>query len=319
MIDQYLNHTIKRLRVMPTQVSIVAGWIVCASSRRPKVVEWGNDKTTSRHLRWTLAVGTVCLALLTGWSLPGVAHGRTASVSAVGFVACHAAGRRLRARGGNTRPYTIVSAGHVVAEHRIARGVRDQLDQTSTKTNGLIACVGTRQIDRGQFIHWLEVQRAITRSSASSDNGDVRNEVMGFLITRLWLEGEAHHLGIAVSTMAVHRAFSRLRQQQDPTPQQFRVLLRNTHQTRRDLLLRTRLQVLSERIRHRVIRCAEGAESAGRCPRLTHKKSSNRHSWAHPMDRFARFYDARWRSRTYCLANYSVAFCGHNLARRQYR
>lgn len=168
-------------------------------------------------------------------------------------------------------------------------------DPEATQTT--IACVGTRQISEATFQHW----RAVAMASESHHGKEPRPnehklvaEVMGFLISAMWVQGEARDLHVHVSTQAVRNQFNRIRKEQFPRRRAFRRFLRQTKQTVADLLLRVELNILSQRIQRR-------ATSRRRGPRGV----------AHAMSEFVKRFRVKWTNLTYCTPQYAVQDCGH--------
>jgi hypothetical protein len=161
----------------------------------------------------------------------------------------------------------------------------------------VVACVGPQAITGATFKHWLEVQRASQgpgKGSPESREHAAIVQVMDFLISVYWVLGEAKDLHVHVSASRVHHTFDRLRHQQFPRTRDFRRFLRRTKETVADLLLRTELQLLSERIQRRVTAGDHGARARQRA--LTH---------------YVINFRRKWKAQTYCASHYAVPDCGH--------
>jgi hypothetical protein len=108
----------------------------------------------------------------------------------------------------------------------------------------VVACVGARSITGATFSHWADVVRRSGGKHLPSA-AEVKNEVMGFLVSSDWVLGEAADLNIDVSEAKVRHTFNRIRDEQFPKRREFKVFLRKSGQTVADLLFRVRLNLLS--------------------------------------------------------------------------
>jgi hypothetical protein len=118
---------------------------------------------------------------------------------------------------------------------------------------------------------------------------------MDFLLSAAWTTGEARERGIRISDRAVRRRFTRQKHAAFRTQEAFRRFLRESGETVSDVEYRVRLDMLSERIR----KDAEGTGTA----------RSRRHALAV----FIRRFPAKWKRRTSCRPEYTVAECGSAL------
>jgi foldase protein PrsA len=77
-------------------------------------------------------------------------------------------------------------------------------------------------------------------------------EVMGFLISSQWILGEASSLGVKLSDAEVKKQFQKIRTQQFPSAAEFEKFLTSSGQTVSDLLLRVKLNMLSQKIQAKI-------------------------------------------------------------------
>jgi parvulin-like peptidyl-prolyl isomerase len=89
----------------------------------------------------------------------------------------------------------------------------------------------------------------------------LKNEVLGFLIQASWLAGEAKEQGVKVSDSEVQKQFDTLKKQQFPKEENFQKFLASTGQTVSDLLLRVKLNMLSQKIEQKVTKKAKSPVS----------------------------------------------------------
>jgi hypothetical protein len=170
-----------------------------------------------------------------------------------------------------------------------AAGVQPAPEQT-------LACVGSVAITGGTYSHWLAIAaKALTPTKGHAPPATVLlDEVMPFLISSDWVQGEAADMGISVTPAEVKKNFDRIRATQFHKPREFRAFLRKSGQTVEDLLYRVELNMLSERIQKRVVAGHHGSASQERA-----------------LSQFVKAFKAKWEPQTYCASEYDVKDCGH--------
>jgi foldase protein PrsA len=80
----------------------------------------------------------------------------------------------------------------------------------------------------------------------------LKQQVLGFLISANWVLGEASDQGLSVSNTEVEKKFNELKTQQFPKEAAFQKFLTSTGQTVSDLLLRVKLNLLSQKIQQKI-------------------------------------------------------------------
>jgi foldase protein PrsA len=80
----------------------------------------------------------------------------------------------------------------------------------------------------------------------------LKQEVLGFLISSSWVAGEAKSLGVKVSDKEVKKQFEKIKNQQFPKAAEFEKFLKSSGQTVSDLLLRVKLNMLSQKIQQKI-------------------------------------------------------------------
>jgi hypothetical protein len=159
----------------------------------------------------------------------------------------------------------------------------------------IAACVGSAQITQASLEHWIAIAQAAPSSPHAAPGAhEILEEVMGFLISADWIIGEARDLKVHVSPAKVRRELDRVRTLQFPRRGEFRAFLRQTKQTVADLLLRTELELLSQRIQRYVVAGQRGTRARERA-----------------LKRYVERFRTKWLSQTYCAPQYAVAVCGH--------
>jgi len=136
-----------------------------------------------------------------------------------------------------------------------------------------VALVGDRPLTRATFDHWFRIA-AISLDSQTLGPSDVphrygacpsrhghrcrvnaralRDQSMQYLIGAYWIEGESALQGVSATDAEVAAEFDRLRRQSFPRVREFRRFLRENGFTVEDLRYRSRVQLLSERLRAHV-------------------------------------------------------------------
>jgi hypothetical protein len=162
----------------------------------------------------------------------------------------------------------------------------------------ILVCIGPTPIIGATYSHWLAIAEKdaepLPKGSRRPSAGEMRNEVLDYLISSYWVIEEAARLNVHVSEVEAKRSFDRIRAQQFPKRREFTAFLRQSGQTVADLLFRVKLNLLSTRIQRRVLAGHHGAQQQQRALLL-----------------FVRGFKARWKSVTYCEPQYVVADCGH--------
>jgi foldase protein PrsA len=82
----------------------------------------------------------------------------------------------------------------------------------------------------------------------------LRDQVMQFLITSQWFQGEAADQGITVSQQQVNKQLDQTKRQRFPTPQAYNNFLKTSGYTTDDILFRLRLGLLQNKLRDRIVK-----------------------------------------------------------------
>lgn len=96
--------------------------------------------------------------------------------------------------------------------------------------------------------HWMKVAAAADPASAHKERL-LRSEAAGFLISADWLLDEASSLGVSVSDAEVKSVFNKAH----PKSGELQKYLSGSHQTVSDALLRTKLELLTAKIKQKVL------------------------------------------------------------------
>jgi foldase protein PrsA len=117
-------------------------------------------------------------------------------------------------------------------------------------------------ISQTDFDHWLTVvasqpqpgqkKKPEPPKPGSRQYDAVKQQVMQFLVSAKWIEGEAKERGVSASPAEVDRQFEETKDQSFPNEKAYQRFLKTSGQTEEDLKFRVRLDVLSNKIRTQV-------------------------------------------------------------------
>jgi foldase protein PrsA len=92
------------------------------------------------------------------------------------------------------------------------------------------------------------------KKQCQTQYNSLRDQVVGLLVSYKWIEGEAKQQGVKVTDAEVKKSFDTQKKQNFPKEADFQKFLKQYGQTQNDILLRVRLDLLSQRIRDKVIK-----------------------------------------------------------------
>jgi len=90
------------------------------------------------------------------------------------------------------------------------------------------------------------------KSQCEQQYKTLRTEVLGFLLSSNWVLGEGSSLGVKVSDKEVKKQFTKIKEQQFPKAEEFEKFLATSGQTVSDLLLRVKLNLVSQKIQQKI-------------------------------------------------------------------
>jgi hypothetical protein len=105
---------------------------------------------------------------------------------------------------------------------------------------------------------------AVLRSRCRADYSGLRAQALRYLIDSYWLTGESARLGIAVSQAELARQFARTRKALFPSEDEFRRFFAYSGETLADRLLGLKLDILSEKLRQRLLERQPGGTAQQR-------------------------------------------------------
>jgi foldase protein PrsA len=97
-----------------------------------------------------------------------------------------------------------------------------------------------------------EPTEATLKSQCEQQYKSLQQEVLGFLISSSWVIGEAKSLGVKLTDKEVESQFLHIKHQQFPKAAEFEKFLASSGQTVSDLLLRVKLNLLSQKIQQKI-------------------------------------------------------------------
>jgi foldase protein PrsA len=95
---------------------------------------------------------------------------------------------------------------------------------------------------------------AALKSQCAQQYKSLQQEVLGFLISSSWVIGEGKSLGVKVSDKEVRKQFEKIKTQQFPKAAEFEKFLKTSGQSVSDLLLRVKLNLLSQKIQQKIVK-----------------------------------------------------------------
>jgi hypothetical protein len=157
----------------------------------------------------------------------------------------------------------------------------------------------TGTITKKELHHALaQVAAEKGRKSVPKPGGDgygkLEEAAIGDRLDVAWVKGQAAEMGIGVTRRQVSRALVRLRREAFKNMAQYHRFLKEAHYTRRDVLERVELQLLSSAIEERVVRGVSGEASTQEA-----------------FSKFVTAYEKRWRSRTICAPQFAIDRCSN--------
>jgi foldase protein PrsA len=95
---------------------------------------------------------------------------------------------------------------------------------------------------------------AALKTQCASQYKSLQQEVLGFLISSDWVIGEGNSLGVKISDKEVQKQFEKIKSQQFPKAAEFEKFLKTSGQSVSDLLLRVKLNLLSQKIQQKIVK-----------------------------------------------------------------
>src|SRR3954447_14186961 len=90
----------------------------------------------------------------------------------------------------------------------------------------------------------------------------LRNQVLQLLVTFKWIQGEADDLGIKLTDAEVKKAFDQQKKQSFPKDADYQKFLKTSGQSQDDILQRVKLDLLSNKIRDKIVKGKDNVTDA---------------------------------------------------------
>src|SRR4051812_29683009 len=160
----------------------------------------------------------------------------------------------LLAHGGAPADPVATVDGQVIAQHDFDHwmtvAARSDSSPVPDRATGYRRCIAAkRKATRAP----AKVTDRQLEKQCKQDYARLRNQVMQLLISFKWIQGEAAAQNVSVTEAEVNQAFQMQKRQSFPKDADFRKFLKQSGQTTEDLLQRVRLDLLSNKIRDKVI------------------------------------------------------------------
>ncbi len=92
------------------------------------------------------------------------------------------------------------------------------------------------------------------KAECETEYKSLQTEVLGFLISSQWVIGEASSLGVKLTDAQVKKEFLKIKNEEFPKAAEFEKFLATSGQSVSDLLLRVKLNLLSEKIQKQIVK-----------------------------------------------------------------
>jgi foldase protein PrsA len=103
---------------------------------------------------------------------------------------------------------------------------------------------------------------ATYKTQCSTEYATLRDQVMQFLISSAWIEGESADRGVKVTDTSVKKDFDKQRQQSFPKDKDYLAFLKSSGYIQEDLLYRIKVQSLSTKLRDAVLKGSDKVSDA---------------------------------------------------------
>ena len=119
------------------------------------------------------------------------------------------------------------------------------------------------------------------KAQCAQEYAGLRDQVMQFLISAEWIQGEAKDQGVKVTDTQVQQQFQQTKKQSFPKESDFQKFLKDSGMTQDDILFRVRLDALSTKLREKVTKKSKTVTTAD----ITSYYNKNKARFAQPERR----------------------------------
>jgi foldase protein PrsA len=100
------------------------------------------------------------------------------------------------------------------------------------------------------------------KKQCRQEYGALRDQVVQLLVSYRWIEGEAEEQGVKVTDAEIKKSFEEQKKQSFPKEADYEKFLKDTGQSQEDILTRVRLDLLSNKIREKVVKGKDSVSDA---------------------------------------------------------
>src|SRR4051794_34991041 len=122
---------------------------------------------------------------------------------------------------------------------------------------------------------------ATYKTQCAQEYSSLRDQVMQFLITSAWIEGESSDRGVKISDTQVKKDFDKQRQQSFPKDSDYAAFLKSSGYVQEDLLYRIKVQDLTNKLRTKIL---EGTDKVSNA-QIADYYNKNKSKFAQPEKR----------------------------------
>jgi SurA-like N-terminal domain len=152
-----------------------------------------------------------------------------------------------------------------------------------------VAKVGDTPVAKSLYDHWSAIG-----AKQGTKGTELRDQTMQFLLSSEWLIQEAPKHGVSMTDAEVQKSFDQQRKSSYPHDADYQAFLEKSGQSEDDLLYRTKVQLLADKLREDV--------TAGVTKPADQQKT---------LDAFVKDFQARYREITFCAEDYVVDQCAN--------
>jgi foldase protein PrsA len=126
-----------------------------------------------------------------------------------------------------------------------------------------------------------KVTDAQLKTQCVQEYNTLRDQVLQLLISFKWIQGEADSMGVKVTNAEVTKSFNQQKKQSFPKAADYEKFLKTSGQTQNDIMQRVRLDLLSNKIRDKVVKGKDQVSDA----QVTAFYNKNKSRFAQPEKR----------------------------------
>jgi len=115
-----------------------------------------------------------------------------------------------------------------------------------------VATVDGNAIDKAEYTHWVNV---MTKAAGKTpDKKAIQSQALQLLLSFKWIQGQADEMKLSVTDAEVKKAYADQKKQSFPKDADYQKFLKTSGQTDADIMGRVKLDLLSNKIRDKVVK-----------------------------------------------------------------